>query len=198
MEAADAFKVPGRRMAFVGNLADEVLESLQPLLSEPSGTLRDDMKDLFNAAIELWNDVQKDRSRIIIATKPDPRDTQGWKEALPSYLSGEDLPFPSPSTVKESQPLLIFPKVIRISERKVLPDSASPETFNSSASPPRVLHMGHALFADTNIFGIGAKEEDDIREMIMQAPLLVNRRNSAATTFPQPSFEMVEKPKEGS
>ena len=146
------------RQDFLKNVLQEVKERLEPLIEASSSmSLERDMKDLFIKAIELWSAVQKDGSRIIAVCEVQEK-TEGWSEALPSLLPDSHSTLPIASKEMNHDPLFLFPKIARISQSK------SPKELGESATT-RVLYKGSALL-NTNIFSLGAEEQETLREQI--------------------------------
>jgi hypothetical protein len=172
------------REEIIKNLTDDVLEQLQALI-EPSQSdeLSKELRNLFDLAIELWCNAQKDGSRIRTMTEPNKSNLNCWMEALPEFPAHDAAqPSSSHSEGENYSALLLFPAVTRTS----LLNSPLETNGNLLEEQNRVLLKGRALFPDTTIFSQGAQEkmemEQAIKLMSRTRHSSVSKRNYVASS----------------
>ncbi|KEF53487.1 uncharacterized protein A1O9_10462 [Exophiala aquamarina CBS 119918] len=150
----------------VGELVDTLIEQtvidiLQPLLDDSQlGLFKDELKIVYNDAIELGRIGERDQSPVYPDTTASVNDRAGWKEYLSEDYDMDDaanLSRTSSTSEISFGPLFVSPKMCRKSERvSPTPTAATPVTTLGNGAETEVILPGVALFPNTGIFQEGA------------------------------------------
>lgn len=173
----------------VATLVDELIEQqvtalLQPLLDDNDlDTFRDDLKVVYNDAIELGRTADRDQSPVCIDKSPVVNDRAGWKEYSSEEYDMEDGASMS-STLPTSDippgPLFVSPKIYRMGE-----GASTTPTGITGRVEMEVIVPGVALFPHTGIFQEGVMDWQKIRGASRELARNINgkvRRSSTSTS----------------
>ncbi|KAH0536648.1 hypothetical protein FGG08_006493 [Glutinoglossum americanum] len=132
----------------VDAVVNKVLRTLKPLLDPASLDTQEGMlSKIVRDAVGLWRDIQRDRHKVEIDTKPNREDKAGWISAY-----GTELPQDGhPSDEAGLEHITLFPQVRRI---------------GTDANSQKVLIPGRAIFSDSPTLARGIAERNEIRDEI--------------------------------
>jgi hypothetical protein len=148
-------------------LAEEVVETVRPLLDEPKADqFRTELRQLFSRAAQLGKMAERDRLPVRFSREPALSDTKGWREHSQGLYEASDPELPS-APMESQVPLCVIPRIYR------------PAT---DTTPELLIHAGSALFPHTGIFQENLAEWQQMKNAIREATKNISKSRKLSTS----------------